>query len=260
MDGDRPTHDLEHPAVRNDHRPSPALQEVWAHGGANQLEQLSAISGLEHAAWSPNREPDRRRERLTGQPADLACGVAVLSRWPIVAVVDIALPAGAWPSQGRTALGALVDHPRGLLPVVTTHLDSHPARSHLRVEQLAAVAALVQELMHAPGPSLLSPIVCGDMNAEPDSDEIRQFGGLRTAPFIEDVSFLDAWRMAGPGLHPGWTWRIDNPNVADGSANARIDYIFTGLSGRVVSVELAGIGDGQGWPSDHAAVLADIRP
>jgi endonuclease/exonuclease/phosphatase family metal-dependent hydrolase len=237
-----------------------ALQEVWTHGEANQLEQLSVASGLDHAAFSSSRTPRRWRERIAGQPEDLTCGIAVLSRWPIADIVDRALPAGVWPSQGHTSLGVVVDHPRGRLPVVVTHLDSHPARSSLRVEQLEAVAALTRDMMHSAGPSRLSPIVCGDMNAEPDSDEIRRFGGVLTAPFIEDLSFLDAWRVAGPDDDPGWTWRKDNPNVDAGNPNARIDYIFTGLAGRVIAVQLAGAENRLQWPSDHAAVVADIRP
>lgn len=236
------------------------LQEVWSHGGADQLAELSHAAGLVHSAWSPSRTPERWRRRVTDQPDDLQCGVAILSRWPVVDVVDRALPAGAWPSGGRTALGAVVEHPRGRLPIVSTHLDSQASRSALRVEQLATVADLAHEMMRLAGSNALAPIVCGDMNAEPESDEIRRFGGLLTAPYIDGLCFLDAWRVAGPDGDPGWTWCRGNPNIEAAGPSARIDYVFTGLAGRVAAVELVGRAETGLSPSDHLGVVADLRP
>jgi len=237
-----------------------ALQESWREGAIGQPEQLVDAAGLSHVAWSANRQPDRWRSRLSNASSDLDCGLAILSRWPMIEIEEIDLPAGAWPSDGRTALAVLIEHPRGPLPVVTTHLDSHPARSALRVEQLDAVATLVDNMITRAGDSGLAPIVCGDMNAEPHSDEVRRFGGLQTAPHIEDLAFQDVWQVGGPDDDPGWTWRKDNPHLPSGSANARIDYVFLGLGGRVAAAKLVGVGSGSLWPSDHAGVLGNLRP
>lgn len=237
-----------------------ALQEAYTGDGHDQPARLGTVAGLTHRAWSANRESQRWRDRLGDDAGDVECGVALLSRWPIVDVVEHPLPAGDWPADGRTVLGAIVDHPRGPLPVVVTHLDPHPARSRLRVEQLRRVARLACELVERCGPDTLAPVVCGDMNAEPESDEIRRFGGGLTEPFVDDVAFQDAWRVAGPDGDPGWTWRRDNPHVAAGNPNARIDYVFVGMSGRVGAVGLVGVDAVGVTPSDHAGVLADLRP
>lgn len=236
-----------------------ALQETWKTGRVGQPERLAAAAGLEHVAWSANRQPERWRQRVDDQPDDLECGLALLSRWPILDVNERVLPTGTFPSTGRTALGVLIEHPRGPLPVITTHLDSHPAHSQLRVAQLREVASLTQDLIQHAGPEALSAIVCGDMNADPESDEIRQFAGVLTAPFVDDLAFFDAWPVAVDD-DPGWTWRKDNPYVEEGNPNARIDYVFVGLSARITSAELVGLGDGPAWPSDHAAVAVELRP
>ncbi len=240
-----------------------ALQEAYRRGSDDQPERLAAVAGLNHRAWSPNRAPQRWRTRVGDTSQDLECGLAVLSRWPIVEEVDVLLPAGEWPSDGRTALGVVVDHPRGRLPVVTSHLDSHHARSRLRIEQLGAVARLSYGMAERAGLDALAPIVCGDLNAEPESDEVRRFCGVLTDPFIADYAFQDAWRIAAPDDDPGWTWRKDNDHVPDGNPNARIDYVFVGMAGRVASVRLVGLDGPVGLgttASDHAGLVADLRP
>lgn len=235
------------------------LQEAWRVGDVGQPEDLADTAGLSHVAWSANRQPESWRSRLSEAPSDLDCGLAILSRWPIGEIEEIDLPAGGWPTHGRTALAALIEHPRGPLPVVTTHLEPHPARSALRVEQLDAVTALVGTMIGRAGGGGLAPIVCGDMNAEPHSDEVRRFSGLQTAPHIKDLAFQDAWLVAGAVDDPGWTWRQDNPHVPLGNSNARIDYVFAGLRSRVAAAELVGVSSGS-LGSDHAGVVADLRP
>jgi endonuclease/exonuclease/phosphatase family metal-dependent hydrolase len=234
------------------------LQESFRGAGHDQPAAIAAACGYEHVAWSPSPYSHRWRDRVAGSPDDLDCGLAVVSRWPFLAVEQWDLPAGRWRSTGRTALAVVVDRPGSPLPVVTTHLDSNPARSELRVEQLSSVARRAVELQNTFGSTA---VVSGDMNAEPESDEIRKFAGVLTAPFVDDEVFLDAWRIAGPDGDPGWTWRRDNPLVPPGHPDARIDYIFIGSGGRVLSVSLVGRGehDSDQWPSDHLGVLATFR-
>jgi endonuclease/exonuclease/phosphatase family metal-dependent hydrolase len=106
--------------------------------------------------------------------------------------------------------------------------------------------------------------VTGDFNAWPDSDEVRQFGGYKTAPAVPGQVFLDAWEYAGPA-QPSATWSPANPYVAAGfDPSVRIDYIHIGRGrgglGSVSSVRRVGDEPVHGvWPSDHAAVLADLK-
>lgn len=228
------------------------FQEAVVDADVDHPAVLAEAAGLDVTAWGPRpgATPD------APAPAGSRFGLAVASRWPIVHRQDVRLPGRDGPSD-RTALGVLVAHPRGLLPLVTTHLVAHPARSAVRSEQLRAVTGLVLDLVAAGGE--LAPIVTGDLNAEPDSDEVRRFLGLRTPGFVEDVAFQDAWRLAR-GDAPGWTWRRENPHVDPTSPEARIDYVALELHGRVVDARLVGGDPADGWPSDHAGVVADLRP
>ena len=107
------------------------------------------------------------------------------------------------------------------------------------------------------------PVVVGDLNAEPDSDEIRKLGGHLTTPVVEGQILVDAWRYADP-RDPGHTWDRANPYVAQWMGpSARIDYIHVVARGagpgHVRSVHRAATGPVGGvWPSDHAAVVADL--
>lgn len=235
-------------------------QEVHRGEDADQLASLAGALGLAHLAWSPNRLPGRWRWRGDDADAHAEVGVAVLSRWPLHHETEAALPdAGAEP-EGRTALGVVVDHPDGPLPLVTTHLSSSPAGSAVRVEQVRAVAQLVQRLRERVDASL-PPVVTGDFNAEPESDEMRLLGGHLTAPAVPDLVLVDAWRLGRP-VDAGYTWRRENPYLGPGNPDARIDHVLVGLGTAVVHLGLVGAAAGPDgvWPSDHAGVLVDLDP
>jgi endonuclease/exonuclease/phosphatase family metal-dependent hydrolase len=110
------------------------------------------------------------------------------------------------------------------------------------------------------------PVVTGDLNAEPDADELRLLGGHKTAPVVPGQILVDAWSYADPRT-PGWTWDRRNPYVAaTGEPSARIDYVLVGLptasgAGQVRSLRRIGDQPVNGvWPSDHAGVLAELQP
>ena len=238
------------------------LQEVWAAPDAHQAERLADALGLGHLAWSPNREPSRWRRRVGADGDRVDVGLAVLSRWPLREVAEHALPPGGVPDEGRTALAAVVDHPLGPWPVVTTHLTSHPAHSGPRVEQVRAVAGVLAGLSAAAGRGALAGLVAGDFNAEPESDEMRLMSGLLTAPPVPGQVLVDAWRMCTTG-DPGWTWRRDNAYLGPGNPDARIDHVLVGLRARVLGTGLVGdgpvdVGGEPVWPSDHAGVVVDL--
>jgi endonuclease/exonuclease/phosphatase family metal-dependent hydrolase len=108
-------------------------------------------------------------------------------------------------------------------------------------------------------------IVLGDLNAEPDSDEVRLLCGHKTAPARDRFILVDAWRYA-PATAVPWTWDRANPHVvATMEPSARIDYVLVGPPhedgrGSVRAIERIGATPVGGvWPSDHAGLLAELR-
>jgi endonuclease/exonuclease/phosphatase family metal-dependent hydrolase len=131
------------------------------------------------------------------------------------------------------------------------------------VAELAA--SLVAHATAHAGPDGITfpPVVTGDFNAEPDSDEVRRLSGLATAPAADGLVLMDAWRFAEHG-DPGWTWRRENAYLVEGNPDARIDHVLVGLGtghglGAVRSVGLVGAAAVDGvWPSDHAGIRVDL--
>ncbi|MEV6284195.1 endonuclease/exonuclease/phosphatase family protein [Kribbella sp. NPDC051770] len=215
------------------------LQEVWAQGNENQAGQLAAELGM-HWAYAPLRRPELWQERI-GDPS-VAVGNALLSRWPLEEPAMLDLPG----AEGRNALYART----GGVPFFTTHLEAPLHASAVRCAQVRALAGFVAER-----PGSHPPVVTGDFNAVPDSDELRLFGGVRTAPAVPGLVLIDAWEYADG---PGPTWDAANPYVTFGPS-CRVDYIHVGPPARVTGVRRTGDRPVDGvWPSDHAAVLATI--
>lgn len=234
-----------------------ALQEVWADDTANAAEILAHDLGMSWT-WVTSPAPERWQRKL-GMP-NVEIGNAILSRWPITASARLRLPAGAAADEGRTVLHAALDSPYGRLPVFTTQLNSAPHQSAVRCEQVGALARFVDT--HAQGGH--PPVLTGDLNAEPDSDEVRLLGGHKTAPAVPGLVLIDAWRYTDPSA-TGWTWDRRNPHVlASHEPSARIDYILVGLpdaAGRGAVHTARLVGDrpvGGVWPSDHAGVLSEL--
>ncbi|MGW2826174.1 endonuclease/exonuclease/phosphatase family protein [Streptomyces sp. NPDC001443] len=233
------------------------LQEVWECGGENLAQWLAADLGM-HWAWAPSDASDRWQRRI-GDPT-VEIGNAVLSRWPIVAQEVLRLPAPDDLYDGRLALHTRIATPAHEVPFFTVHLTSAIDASAVRVEQVTALAEFVAA--HRDGTDF-PPVVTGDFNAWPDSDEIRRFGGCKTAPAAPGQVFLDAWEYADPAA-PWATWDPANGFVGPQSPPVRIDYVHVGPPGpdglgHVKAVRRAGDGPVDGmWPSDHAAVVADL--
>jgi endonuclease/exonuclease/phosphatase family metal-dependent hydrolase len=225
------------------------LQEVWATSEADQVEQLGSATGLEVA----------RARGAGGEP--LPFGNAVLSRWPIVPVETLALPARSGERSHRHALACLVDAPAGPLLVVVTHLAWEYDQSRLRCQQLAEVVSLVDR-HRSDDPELPPAILGGDLNAVPDSDEIRRLTGLGE-PYVPGLVFTDCWAAVGQG--PGYTWSRGNPHAADALwPRRRIDYLFVSWPrsrplGNPVSADLVGVQPRRGVvPSDHYGVVVEL--
>lgn len=225
------------------------LQEVWADDDADQADDLAAALGFSVARTV---DDEGRPQRF---------GNAVLSRWPIVDTEMIALPNRDGRPSHRSALTAVVQTPRGRQPFTVTHLAWEYDASELRSAQAAAVVELVDRHRpddeHAP-----PPVLGGDFNAVPESDEIRRLTGL-APPYRAGLVFTDCWAAVGDG--PGHTWTRDNPHSADALwPRRRLDYVFVGWPrpkplGNPLAAALAGTEPRNGVvASDHAAVVVEL--
>jgi endonuclease/exonuclease/phosphatase family metal-dependent hydrolase len=193
---------------------------------------------------------------------DLSFGNAVASRWPIRNRHELKLP-DRGDGETRAAITVEIDAPVGALNFTTTHLNWKLHQSDTRCRQVVALADHVLRLRPREG---YPPIVVGDFNGEPDSDEMRF---LRGAHAIGDrsVYFNDAYRVAGdPAPGAGNTWCNRNPYArAAFEPDKRIDYIYAGYAmadgrGRIESCRVVCDDEKDGvWPTDHFGVFAELR-
>jgi endonuclease/exonuclease/phosphatase family metal-dependent hydrolase len=233
------------------------LQEVWIDGDRNLADELAGALGL-HAVWVRSPQPERWHARQPGCRADVAN--AVLSRWPISELTELRLPSGGSGDASRTALLCSVDSPGGRIPLATTQLTSAPWDSATRCDQVRALVEALAGHTREDHPV----VVLGDLNAEPDSDEVRLLCGHKTAPARERFVLVDAWRYAPVGAVP-WTWDRANPHVVSTmEPSSRIDYVLVGPPhdnglGSVRSIRRIGATPVDGvWPSDHVGLLTEL--
>ena len=226
------------------------LQEVWHDGTTSSAQVIAEALGYEwRYAGHDKFDPEVR------------FGNAILSRWPITATDELPLPPGDDGDEHRNVLRADVDGPRGPLQVFCTHLNWQLDHSHIRQEQVTALA----EMVAAARPRTYVPIVCGDFNAEPHSDEIEMLTGQRQLA-VRGMLLVDVWNACHPG-DLGFTWTNTNPYARSQLEwDRRIDYIFAGwpkAAGAGVPVHCQLLGDTPTddgiWPSDHLGLLADLR-
>jgi endonuclease/exonuclease/phosphatase family metal-dependent hydrolase len=201
-------------------------------------------------------------------------GPAILSRRPIDEHRAFRLPLAADPSPLVAAAPWTLLHARiGTLDVFAAHLAPAPIDLLHRRAQVLAIDEHVRAVrgerddLPARGRRDHPPaILCGDFNAEPDSDEIRFLCGL-TSLDGRVTFWQDAWRVAGDGGR-GHTqdWRTHPIASALNIHRKRIDYVFVGdpfrrkgdagrvLSATVVCNEpITGI-----QASDHMGVLVEL--
>lgn len=223
------------------------LQEVALDPGDNHAVELAGALGLFAAV--PEND-------------DASLGNAILSRWPIDSTETIPLPSRTGDDGPRTLLLARVDAPVGAMLVANTHLAYRFDESALRRTQLEHICALIAERRND-AETVFPPILCGDLNAVPTSDEIRMLTG-ESPPPVPGLVFTDAWAAVGEG--PGDTWDARNPHLSDTSwPRRRLDYILVAWPrpkplGNPQHARLAGAGRAEGgpWPSDHLALCVDI--
>lgn len=225
------------------------LQEVWAIDDRRQAHELGEALGY-HVASNADGTEGRR------------LGNAVLSRWPILEETTTALPLASGEPGHRTLVRALLDTPWGRVDAYSTHLAYRFDESALRTAQLAATCATIAADRTDPATSF-PPILCGDLNATPQSDEVRSLTG-KAPPLEPALIFTDAWESVGRG--PGYTWDNRNPHLSDSTwPRRRLDYVLVGWPrekpiGNPARARLAGARRHNGvWPSDHLAVVVDLE-
>jgi hypothetical protein len=146
-----------------------------------------------------------------------------------------------------------------------------------RTNCLPALKKVLQELRtaaDAAGPGVLGSLLCGDFNATSHLDYKDHHGedvqwpctlaceaaGLEDTYATANPDHLASWRKTGGPKAPGTTW-TSLPRPAN-IAGDRIDFIHASREGLLVdrSVTLDEETDCcDPWPSDHRAVLTDLR-
>jgi len=163
-------------------------------------------------------------------------GIAILSRWPIVAdtmiPLDGAAPAGAESSrhEPRGALRVVVDAPQGRVTVMNTHLDAFGGNAW-REQEADSLVRIVAAARDA-GETV---IVGGDFNSTPESaaQQVLRTAGMR-----------DAWQECARG--DGFTFPASTPAK-------RIDFLFLNGATRCTTATVL---DTQ--LSDHRPLLVDV--
>lgn len=192
----------------------------------------------------------------------LTFGNAILSPHPLRDAQSLPLPSPP-DVDTRTVAFARVDCAHGPMPVFVTHLTFQHHLGHARCAQVRALTDHVAALAPADGPP---PVILGDLNADPDSDEMRFLRGL-TPLGGTSVYFVDCWLTtagASAGAGPGHTYDRRNPYaIRSREPSRRIDYALVRpgrhLTGEPVSARIVlDAPAGDVWPSDHFGLVADI--
>ncbi|MCA9621233.1 MAG: endonuclease/exonuclease/phosphatase family protein, partial [Myxococcales bacterium] len=225
------------------------LQEVVADRatGRSQADELGEDL-YPHRVFGMARPIDEHR----------AYGNALLSRFPVADHQVVALPC-LGVDEPRSVLVARLETPAGILPVLVTHYSYRLDHGFVREQQSLAIARLLDGVGGD-----LPPLLLGDLNAAPDTTEIRF---LRGAHALEgrSVYLADSFGLVGEG--PGYTF--------DGRHNGfaapwrepprRIDYIFAGppdAKGRLEPLESEVVltkADEGIHASDHFGVLTRFQ-
>ncbi|HEX6420393.1 MAG TPA: endonuclease/exonuclease/phosphatase family protein [Acidimicrobiales bacterium] len=249
------------------------LQEIWQDGATpNTAGWL--VDHMPEAGWHWRFGGAPFGPRVWPDPG-LSFGSAILSRWPIDAHAYHRLPVAEGdddPTATDVPWELLHVHTADL-DVFSTHLSAPPDHGHHRARQVLAIDRHVRRIrgdrdtITAFGTprDAMPPILCGDFNAEPESDEIRFLCGLTVLDGCTTY-YQDTWRVAGDG--PGRTqdWRANPIAAAMNVPPKRIDYVFVGDpfqrrdgTGRVLGAKLAFDGSLTGRvASDHTGLVVDV--
>lgn len=253
-----------------------ALQEVETHtrrsGMVHQAEEIAARLPHMHWVYGPGIDLDAS-DVVDGKPVHRRrqFGNMVLSRWPILSVINHTLPKIALREVfhlQRTLVECVIDAPGGPLRFCSVHLD------HVSFDTRRDQVAYMRDLMlrgHERGacaggintsgdwqdrpmpPQPTTAIVMGDMNFTPDSPEYAMLLGdmsLHNGRTIRAHGLADAWVLAGHDEMAGDTL------PREGRAPRRIDHCFvtTDLCDAVVAASIGQEAQG----SDHQPIFVTL--
>lgn len=253
-----------------------ALQEVETFtarsGMVHQGEEIASRLPHMHWVYGPGIDLDAS-EILDGKPVHRRrqFGNMVLSRWPILSMINHTLPKIALLNTfhlQRTLVECVIDAPSGPLRFCSVHLD-HVSTDTRRdqVEYMCDLLLRGHERGASAGgmvkdpdwndrpmpPQPMTAIIMGDMNFEPGSLEYtRVVGDLSQnhGRTIRAHGLADAWTLVGHAENEGDTI------PREGRGARRIDHCFvtTDLAHRVQSMEIGN--DAQG--SDHQPIFVTL--
>jgi len=220
--------------IRQMHPTLVAFQEIFDHFWALEIQKKTGFSTLlfpkEHA------------------------GLVIGSQYPVRSWGVETLSASPLEEYGRYALWAELKIGRRKLFFINTHLSWKLEDGASRKNQLGEILKMIQKKA-----GNRESIVVGDLNAPPDSPEIRWF--------IKAGKFLDLFSKINPGKS-GFTWDNNNDYAANCNhkmPDRRIDQILLRGSGsfladfeacKLVYTKPAPNGI---WASDHFGVCASFK-
>jgi endonuclease/exonuclease/phosphatase family metal-dependent hydrolase len=175
-------------------------------------------------------------------------GLAILSRTPLLETRTLALPERR-PALTRLLLSGRVATDADPVWVHTTHLHYALDDGLAREKQVTAIDAAVRAIGrdNTTAPHILT----GDMNATPDSDEMRYLRGLTTLDGRR-THWQDAWLRHHP-RDEGITWSSENEltrPLRSLDIDRRLDYVYVTSRKK----------DGRGTIHDCQVVLTDREP
>lgn len=229
--------------------------------GADQPAELAALLPDFRPVFAPAVEIFA----ADGRPQ--CFGNMVLSRLPVLAVFNHLLPWPAEParrSMQRHALEVLIETPRGILSVTTTHLEYHAEEHRVaqveRLRELRRQSAARARSPHrdtSAGPyRTIAPvrgaILCGDFNLGPE-DPLH---ARMLAPLAADGSaFQDAWLVCHPETSHAPTCGIADRAQWPQGPHCR-DFVFVSgeLAPHLARIEV----DVTTTASDHQPVMIEL--
>ena len=222
------------------------------------LQEVLRLPDLDQAALVGDAFGYNVAWGLASENHGFPTGNAILSKWPVVRSEIIPLPNGGSDEQ-RSIVFAELASPFGKVPVFCTHLNWMLHHGHVRQLQVKALTDAIARLAPIDG---FPPVVMGDFNAEPDSDEIRYLRGL-TGLGGPCVYFADSFGITGEG--PGITFSKRNDYAAPlREPERRIDYVFVrgpddAQRGEPLDARVCFDEKHEGtFPSDHFGVITTI--
>ena len=222
------------------------FQEVWKEEDENQAEKIANLTGYQFVY--------EKSFDLDG----VAFGNAIISKYPIKNHSVNYMSAEPEFDEKRLLLHAQILYNEINLDVMCTHLNYKYEHQHVREDQVKFILEYISKLKKNTFPVIL----CGDFNADPNSDEIRLITGHRKS--INGTVLRDSWVITNPKDH-GFTWSNKNSYAKKTlEFDRRIDYIFVGKAsptgmGYPLSSFLVGTEENNSiFPSDHFGIMTHL--